>query len=194
MKIAICDDEAAVSDVTKSLLQQWAIHQSISLSVHCYETGDALTLMRSKSLQYLLKPVSPNQLWSIMDDFIALIKNQKEIFVARTSDGFCKITLEDTNYYPSSKQIRSRFSFIMVQVSKSANYFPGAKKFLLWKQGFFRCHRSYIINLNFVNRFTKNSVTMTGMVPHCRSHATGSSHLRNLILPTCLSKRASPVN
>ena len=24
MKIAICDDEAAVSDVTKSLLQQWA--------------------------------------------------------------------------------------------------------------------------------------------------------------------------
>lgn len=48
MKIAICDDEAAVSDVTKSLLQQWAIHQSISLSVHCYENGDALTLMRSK--------------------------------------------------------------------------------------------------------------------------------------------------
>ena len=47
MKIAICDDEAAVSDVTKSLLQQWAIHQSISLSVHCYENGDALTLMRS---------------------------------------------------------------------------------------------------------------------------------------------------
>ena len=44
MKIAICDDEAAVSDVTKSLLQQWAIHQSISLSVHCYENGDALTL------------------------------------------------------------------------------------------------------------------------------------------------------
>ena len=48
MKIAICDDEAAVSDVTKSLLQQWAIHQSISLSVHCYENGDALTLMRSR--------------------------------------------------------------------------------------------------------------------------------------------------
>ena len=48
MKIAICDDEAAVSDVTKSLLQQWAIHQSISLSVHCDENGDALTLMRSR--------------------------------------------------------------------------------------------------------------------------------------------------
>ena len=44
MKIAICDDEVAVSEVTKSLLQQWAIHQSISLSVHCYENGDALIL------------------------------------------------------------------------------------------------------------------------------------------------------
>ena len=30
MKIAICDDEVAVSEVTKSLLQQWAIHQSVS--------------------------------------------------------------------------------------------------------------------------------------------------------------------
>ena len=29
---------------------------------------------------------------------------------------------------------------------------------------FFRCHRSYIINLNFVNQFTKNSVTMTNGV------------------------------
>lgn len=48
MKIAICDDEVAVSEVTKSLLQQWAIHQSISLSVHCYENGDALILMRSR--------------------------------------------------------------------------------------------------------------------------------------------------
>lgn len=146
MKIAICDDEVAVSEVTKSLLQQWAIHQSISLSVHCYENGDALILAQKsecfdlifldvlmpllngidtakelrrqnqnvpiifltsskefafdsyevKALQYLLKPVSPNQLWSIMDDFIALIKNQKEIFVARTSDGFCKIALEES--------------------------------------------------------------------------------------------------
>ena len=181
MKIAICDDEVAVSEVTKSLLQQWAIHQSISLSVHCYENGDALTLAQKsecfdlifldvlmpllngidtakelrrqnqnvpiifltsskefafdsyevKALQYLLKPVSPNQLWSIMDDFIALIKNQKEIFVARTSDGFCKITLEDTNY------LEAQNKSVLV------------------------CHRSYIINLNFVNQFTKNSVTMT---------------------------------
>ena len=148
MKIAICDDEVAVSEVTKSLLQQWAIHQSISLSVHCYENGDDLILAQKsecfdlifldvlmpllngidtakelrrqnqnvpiifltsskefafdsyevKALQYLLKPVSPNQLWSIMNDFMVLIKNQKEIFVARTSDGFCKIALEDTNY------------------------------------------------------------------------------------------------
>ena len=69
-----------------------------------------------------------------MDDFIALIKNQKEIFVARTSDGFCKITLEDTNYLEAQ--------------NKSVLVFP-------------HNGTSYIINLNFVNQFTKNSVTMT---------------------------------
>lgn len=127
MKIAICDDEVAVSEVTKSLLQQWAIHQSISLSVHCYENGDDLILAQKsecfdlifldvlmpllngidtakelrrqnqnvpiifltsskefafdsyevKALQYLLKPVSPNQLWSIMNRFYGADKESK---------------------------------------------------------------------------------------------------------------------
>ena len=210
MKIAICDDEVAVSEVTKSLLQQWAIHQSISLSVHCYENGDDLILAQKsecfdlifldvlmpllngidtakelrrqnqnvpiifltsskefafdsyevKALQYLLKPVSPNQLWSIMDDFMALIKNQKEIFVARTSDGFCKIALEDTNYLEA--QNKSVFVFPRNGTSiEIRELFSRCEEVFSLEQGFFRCHRSYIINLNFVNQFTKNSVTMT---------------------------------
>lgn len=210
MKIAICDDEVAVSEVTKSLLQQWAIHQSISLSVHCYENGDDLILAQKsecfdlifldvlmpllngidtakelrrqnqnvpiifltsskefafdsyevKALQYLLKPVSPNQLWSIMDDFMALIKNQKEIFVARTSDGFCKIALEDTNYLEA--QNKSVLVFPRNGTSiEIRELFSRCEEVFSLEQGFFRCHRSYIINLNFVNQFTKNSVTMT---------------------------------
>lgn len=210
MKIAICDDEVAVSEVTKSLLQQWAIHQSISLSVQCYENGDDLILAQKsecfdlifldvlmpllngidtakelrrqnqnvpiifltsskefafdsyevKALQYLLKPVSPNQLWSIMDDFMALIKNQKEIFVARTSDGFCKIALEDTNYLEA--QNKSVLVFPRNGTSiEIRELFSRCEEVFSLEQGFFRCHRSYIINLNFVNQFTKNSVTMT---------------------------------
>ena len=160
MKIAICDDEVAVSEVTKSLLQQWAIHQSISLSVHCYENGDALILAQKsecfdlifldvlmpllngidtakelrrqnqnvpiifltsskefafdsyevKALQYLLKPVSPNQLWSIMDDFMALIKKSERNLCC---PHFGRILQNRTGRYKlfrSSKQIRSCFS------------------------------------------------------------------------------------
>ena len=213
MKIAICDDEVAVSEVTKSLLQQWAIHQSISLSVHCYENGDDLILAQKsecfdlifldvlmpllngidtakelrrqnqnvpiifltsskefafdsyevKALQYLLKPVSPNQLWSIMDDFIALIKNQKEIFVARTSDGFCKIALEDTNYLEAQNKSVLVFPHNGTSI-ESRELFSRCEEIFTLEHGFFRCHRSYIINLNFVNQFTKNSVTMTNGV------------------------------
>ena len=113
-----------------------------------------------KALQYLLKPVSPNQLWSIMDDFMALIKNQKEIFVARTSDGFCKIALEDTNYLEA--QNKSVLVFPRNGTSiEIRELFSRCEEVFSLEQGFFRCHRSYIINLNFVNQFTKNSVTMT---------------------------------
>ena len=210
MKIAICDDEVAVSEVTKSLLQQWAIHQSISLSVHCYENGDDLILAQKnecfdlifldvlmpllngidtakelrrqnqnvsiifltsskefafdsyevKALQYLLKPISPHQLWSIMDDFMAMIKNQKETFVARTSDGFCKIALEDTNYLEA--QNKSVVVFLHNGTSiEIRELFSRCEEVFSLEHGFFRCHRSYIINLNYVNQFTKNSVTMT---------------------------------
>ena len=113
-----------------------------------------------KALQYLLKPVSPNQLWSIMNDFIALIKNQKEIFVARTSDGFCKITLEDTNYLEAQNKSVLVFPHNGTSI-EIRELFSRCEEIFTLEQGFFRCHRSYIINLNFVNQFTKNSVTMT---------------------------------
>ena len=113
-----------------------------------------------KALQYLLKPVSPNQLWSIMDDFMVLIKNQKEIFVARTSDGFCKITLEDTNYLEAQNKSVLVFPHNGTSI-EIRELFSRCEEVFTLEQGFFRCHRSYIINLNFVNQFTKNSVTMT---------------------------------
>ena len=116
-----------------------------------------------KALQYLLKPVSPNQLWSIMDDFIALIKNQKEIFVARTSDGFCKIALEDTNYLEAQNKSVLVFPHNGTSI-EIRELFSRCEEIFTLEQGFFRCHRSYIINLNFVNQFTKNSVTMTNGV------------------------------
>ena len=116
-----------------------------------------------KALQYLLKPVSPNQLWSIMNDFMVLIKNQKEIFVARTSDGFCKIALEDTNYLEAQNKSVLVFPHNGTSI-EIRELFSRCEEIFTLEQGFFRCHRSYIINLNFVNQFTKNSVTMTNGV------------------------------
>lgn len=95
-----------------------------------------------------------------MDDFIALIKNQKEIFVARTSDGFCKITLEDTNYLEAQNKSVLVFPHNGTSI-EIRELFSRCEEIFTLEQGFFRCHRSYIINLNFVNQFTKNSVTMT---------------------------------
>lgn len=95
-----------------------------------------------------------------MDDFIALIKNQKEIFVARTSDGFCKIALEDTNYLEAQNKSVLVFPHNGTSI-EIGELFSRCEEVFTLEQGFFRCHRSYIINLNFVNQFTKNSVTMT---------------------------------
>lgn len=210
MKIAICDDEMAVSEVTKSLLQQWAIHHSVTLSIRCYDNGDDLILAQKsecfdlifldvlmpllngidtakdlrrqnqnvpiifltsskefafdsyevKAFQYLLKPVSPNQLWSVMDDFFTMIKKQKETFIARIPNGFYKVALEDTDYLEA--QNKSVLVYLHNGTSiEIRELFSRCEEIFSLEQGFFRCHRSYIINLNHVNQFTKNTVTMT---------------------------------
>ena len=111
-----------------------------------------------KAYNYLIKPLSKAKLFSVLDEFYAIFEKPKATFTAQTALGFCKINLDEVEYLEAqNKKVNVYLSNgtlleIREQFSKCEEYFTLEK-------GFFRCHRSYIVNLAYVEQFTKTQVT-----------------------------------
>lgn len=111
-----------------------------------------------KAFHYLLKPIDTVKLFYILDDFLKTFCLAEHTFTAKTAEGFCKITLADVDYLEAQNKhvlvflSNGRVIEIYEQFSKCEEIFSIDK-------GFYRCHRSYIVNLNHVEQFSKTSLT-----------------------------------
>lgn len=113
-----------------------------------------------RALNYLIKPVEPTKLFQVLDDFLKKHDLPKAAFTARTPDGFCKIIIADVLYLEAqNKQViiylsNGKIITIREQFSKCEEVFSP-------KNGFCKCHRSYIVNLSHVEQFSKTEITMS---------------------------------
>lgn len=111
-----------------------------------------------KAFHYLIKPVDEIKLFHTLDDFLRTITLPKTFFTAQTDKGFCKIVVDDVDYLEAqNKEVlvylsNGRTLAIREQFSKCEEIFS-------LENGFFRCHRSYIVNLNNIEQFTKSEIS-----------------------------------
>lgn len=107
-----------------------------------------------KALHYLLKPVDETKLYHVLDDFLKTFHLSNHAFSARTAGGFYKILIANVDYLEAqNKKVRVYF-----QDGKSieiCEQFSKCEEVFSIENGFYRCHRSYIVNLNSIERFTK---------------------------------------
>lgn len=112
-----------------------------------------------KAFNYLIKPVDRARLFCTLDEFLETCHLAKIFFTAKTADGFCRIAIADVNYLEAqNKQVLMHLSngrtiAIRELFSKCVEAFSP-------ENGFCRCHRSYVVNLNNVERFSKTEVVM----------------------------------
>lgn len=122
-----------------------------------------------KALNYLLKPLDEGKLFSVLEDFLKIFSQSKAAFTAKTSFGFCKIVMEDVNYLEAQNRQ------VLVYLSDGTTIrirelFSRCETVFTLEAGFFKCHRSYIVNLNRVKQFTKTQLTTgTAVVPISRN-------------------------
>lgn len=93
-----------------------------------------------------------------------------ETFIAHTTDGFCSITLNDVDYLEAqNKQVLVCLS--NGTTLKIRELFAKCEGIFTPEKGFFKCHRSYIVNLSHIKQFTRTMVT-TGIssVPISRNN------------------------
>lgn len=111
-----------------------------------------------KAFNYLIKPVDEVKLFRVLDDFLKTFGISEHTFTAKTAEGFCKIAFADVDYLEAQNKYvfiylsNGRVIKIYEQLSKCAETFTV-------DIGFYRCHRSYIVNLNHVENFSKTSLT-----------------------------------
>lgn len=123
-----------------------------------------------KALNYLVKPLDEKKLFSVLDDFLKTFGQSKAAFTAKTSFGFCKITISDVNYLEAqNRQVLVYLS--NGETIRIRELFSKCEKIFTLEAGFFKCHRSYIVNLSYVRQFTKTQITTeNAAIPISRNH------------------------
>ena len=111
-----------------------------------------------KAFHYLIKPVDELKLFRILDDFLKTITLPQTVFTAQTGKGFCKIVVDDVDY------LEAQNKEVLVHLTNGRTIeirelFSKCEEIFSLENGFFRCHRSYIVNLNNIEQFTKSEIS-----------------------------------
>ena len=108
------------------------------------------------ALHYLLKPVDEEKLFEVLDKAVARLRTTPRAILFRKGSGYLRILADDI-YYAEA------FSHSVVLVTKE-----GRETFnmrlsdmeALLGDGFFRCHRSYIVSMKHVRRVTRAAMIL----------------------------------
>lgn len=110
-----------------------------------------------RAFYYLIKPVVREKLFLVMDDFLKIFNLEKHTFTAHTATGYYKIAIDDVDYLEAqNKQVLVHMAD--GKTIEIREQFSTCESVFLPDNGFFRCHRSYIVNLNHVEQFTKTEL------------------------------------
>ncbi|MFA6507768.1 MAG: LytTR family DNA-binding domain-containing protein [Treponemataceae bacterium] len=112
-----------------------------------------------RALQYLLKPIGADALAEALDQAIEvqLLKETKVIYI-KTRQGDYRIPLEDILYAESDARIVT----IHRRAQEKVSFYERLDTFESQCQDerFLRCHKSFLVNLEYVHAIANNSVIM----------------------------------
>lgn len=126
-----------------------------------------------KAFHYLIKPVDEEKLFHTLDDFLQTITLPQSLFTAQTDRGFCKIAVDDVEYLEAqNKEVLVHLSNGKIIVIREL--FSKCAEVFAPENGFFRCHRSYIVNLNYIEQFSKKDIITNNntVIPISRNNFT----------------------
>lgn len=123
-----------------------------------------------KAFHYLTKPVDDAKLFRTLDDLLKTISLPQSFFTAQTDRGFCKIVLDDVDYLEAQNK-EVLFHLLDGRTIAIRELFSKCEEIFSLENGFFRCHRSYIVNLNNIEQFTKSEITtgLNSVIPISRN-------------------------
>lgn len=119
----------------------------------------ALESYSVKASGYILKPVEYKQLSEILDDCVVALKEEPKNLLLKSAYGYHKIYLRDIEYIEAQNKNVAFFLNAGQPLIITEPLYSFANK-LLAQDGFFKCHRSYIVSIPNVHSFNSGEITM----------------------------------
>ncbi|MBR3597786.1 MAG: response regulator transcription factor [Clostridia bacterium] len=124
-----------------------------------------------KADNYLLKPVSEKALFCCLDELAEEIGNKAKTIAIKGIYNVYKLVVDDIVYVEAQNK---HIVFSMLDGSKIETTEPLhiCEEKLIPNKEFFKCHRSYIVNINHIDKYTSKEIRMHNgsFIPISRSY------------------------
>lgn len=112
-----------------------------------------------KASNYLLKPVSPERLYQCLDELLQDIRQNSHYITVKSSSAIHRVESSRIEY------IEAQNKHILFSLSDGRTIVSGDPLYtferqLLLADGFFKCSRSYIVNIHQIDTYTAKEIKM----------------------------------
>lgn len=112
-----------------------------------------------KASNYLLKPLDPSKLYQCLDELSNELKKHQKHILIKYTNAVHKIPLEDIEYVEAQNK-HTLFTLRDRQTIDSTDPLYLHEDKLTLEDGFFKCHRSYLVNINYIDTYTTKEIRM----------------------------------
>lgn len=139
----------------------------VFLSVSAEFAVDSYTV---KADNYLLKPVNRQRLYACLDEIQEEILESARSITVKSTAAVHRIKLQDIEYLESQGKL-VLFCLSNSRMVHGTEPLYAYEKSLLLEDGFFKCHRSYLVNIHKIKTYTPKEITMSSgsRIPISRS-------------------------
>ena len=112
------------------------------------------------ALHYLMKPVKPEKLAEVLDRAVSLSRKERPYLLVSSEHETIRTFFDDIYY------AESQGHYMLIHTAQTQYRVRMTVSGLLEKldEGFYRCSRSFIVNLRHIHRITKNEVFLENQV------------------------------
>lgn len=110
-----------------------------------------------RAFHYILKPVNEDKLEEVLSSALIKFKKKNKFIIAKTINQSTKIFLNDIMYIESERRkIKVHTTYDIIEYYHKLSDIEE----VLSGYNFFRCHKSYIVNLKYVQSYDNTSITL----------------------------------
>lgn len=120
----------------------------------------AIDSYRVEASDYLLKPIDHEELSRVLYKVIQELQKVQSSIIIHTADGYKKVYLNEIEYAEASRK-GTTLSLVSGASLRSVDPLYYFEQQLSMEAGFFKCHRSFIVNLLNIDAFIKNKIITT---------------------------------